>query len=71
MPFNPLTNKELYEQSIKDTIGIQFSHTIEEQIGGQLKAGFTLVDIYHDTNGEGNLHTHNVPTYYATCAIKK
>lgn len=71
LPFNPLTNKKLYEQSIKDNIGIQFSHTIEEQIGGQLKAGFTLVDIYHDTNGEGNLHIHNIPSYYATCAMKK
>lgn len=71
LPFNPLADKKLYEQSIKDNIGIQFSHTIEEQIGGQLKAGFMLIDIYHDTNGEGNLHIHNVPTFYATCAIKK
>ena len=40
---------------MKNDYGIQFSHTIEEQIGGQLKAGFTLADVYGDTNGEGYL----------------
>ncbi|NLK27871.1 MAG: class I SAM-dependent methyltransferase [Clostridiales bacterium] len=34
LPFNPLKDKELYEKSIKNDWGIQFSHTIEEQIGG-------------------------------------
>jgi len=70
LPFNPLKDKELYEKSMKNNWGIQFSHTIEEQIGGQLKAGFILTDIYQDTNGYGNLHEHNVPTFYATRAIK-
>jgi len=51
--------------------GLQFSHSIEEQIGGQLKAGFVLVDIYEDTNGYGRLHELKVPTFYATKAIKK
>lgn len=71
LPFNPLKNKQLYEDSIKNDWGIQFSHTIEEQIGGQLKTGFVLTDIYQDTNGTGRLHEFNVPTFYATRAIKK
>lgn len=70
LPFNPLKDKQLYEESVKNGWGIQFSHTIEEQIGGQLKAGFILTDIYHDTNGTGRLHEFNVPTFYATRAIK-
>ncbi len=70
LPFNPLKDKQLYEMSIKNDWGIQFSHTIEEQIGGQLKAGFILTDIYEDTNGVGRLHEFNVPTFYATRAIK-
>ncbi|HEY8364733.1 MAG TPA: class I SAM-dependent methyltransferase [Haloplasmataceae bacterium] len=70
LPFNPLKNKLLYEKSIKNDWGIQFSHTIEEQIGGQLKAGFILTDIYQDTNGYGRLHEFNVPTFYATRAVK-
>ena len=71
LPFNPLKNKQLYEDSMRNDWGIQFSHTIEEQIGGQLKAGFILTDIYEDTNGSGRLHEYNVPTFYATRAIKK
>jgi SAM-dependent methyltransferase len=71
LPYNPLRDKNLYEDSIKNNWGIQFSHSIEEQIGGQLQAGFTLTDIYQDTNGSGNLHNYNVPTFYATRAVKK
>lgn len=71
LPFNPLKDKELYEKSLKNDWGIQFSHTIEEQIGGQLQAGFTLTDIFEDTNGQGRLHDFNIPTFYATRAVKK
>ncbi|WP_353106999.1 class I SAM-dependent methyltransferase [Acetoanaerobium noterae] len=71
LPFNPLKDKELYEKSLKNDWGIQFSHTIEEQIGGQLRAGFILTDIFEDINGQGRLHDFNVPTFYATRAVKK
>jgi SAM-dependent methyltransferase len=70
LPFNPLKDPALYEESLKNDWGIQFSHTIEEQIGGQLKAGFFLMDIFHDTNGSGNFHDFNVPTFYATRSMK-
>ena len=63
LPFNPLKDKQLYEESVKNNWGIQFSHTVEEQIGGQLKAGFILTDIYQDTNGTGRLHEFNIPTF--------
>ena len=71
LPFNALKDRKMYEKSVKYDWGIQFSHTIEEQIGGQLKAGFILTNIYQDTNGEGKLHEFNVPTFYATRVIKK
>ena len=70
MPFNPLhtpAHKQLLEN---EDCGMQFSHTIEEQLGGQLKAGFLLTDLYGDTNGAGRLHEMNIETYYATRAIK-
>ena len=54
----------------EEDCGIQFSHTAEEQLGGQLKAGFILTDILGDTNGEGRLHEMQVETYYATRAVK-
>lgn len=71
LPFNPLKDEKLYEDSVKNNWGIQFSHTLEEQIGGQLEAGFQLLALYEDTNGQGNLHDHNIPTFIATRAIKR
>ena len=70
LPFNPLKNSEAYEDSIKNDWGIAFSHTLEEQIGGQLEAGFILTNLYEDTSGEGILHEYNVPTFLATRAVK-
>ena len=70
LPFNPLKDPALYDLSMKNDWGIQFSHTLEEQIGGQLKAGFTLTHLYEDTNGAGKLHELNVPAFIATRCIK-
>lgn len=70
LPFDPLQNQEQYKDCVEHDDGFQFSHTIEEQIGGQLEAGFLLQGIYQDTNGTGFLHEMNVPTFYATKAIK-
>lgn len=70
LPFNPLQNPDQMQFSVEKNEGIQFSHTIEEQIGGQLRAGFILKDIFGDTNGVGLLHEHNVPTFWASLAIK-
>ena len=70
LPFNPLKDPVAYEDSIKNNWGIAFSHTLEEQIGGQLEAGFTLTDLYEDTSKYGVLHDYNVPTFLATRAVK-
>ena len=71
MPFNPLINPEQMRELEEDDAGIQFSHTVADQIGGQLKAGLTLVDLYDDTNGEGRLHELNVKTFIATKTVKR
>lgn len=71
LPYNPLKNQKLYEASLKGDWGMQFSHTLEEQLRGQLQAGFTLKDLYEDTNGEGFLHEHGVPCFWASLAIKE
>lgn len=70
LPFDPLSNPAQYETSVKNDWGIQFSHTIEEELDGQLRAGFTLTGIYGDTNGSGHLHELNVPTFYASRCVK-
>jgi ubiquinone/menaquinone biosynthesis C-methylase UbiE len=71
LPFNPLKNADQMEQLKRDDAGIQFSHSLEEQIGGQLEAGFRLTDLYEDTNSEGWLSELNIPTFLATRAVKE
>ena len=70
LPFDPLSNPEQMKDLQDTDSGVQFSHTLEEQLGGQLKAGFVLTDLYEDTNGEGKLHEHNVPCYIASRAVR-
>ena len=70
LPFDPLANPDQMEQSKLGDLGVEFSHTLNEQIGGQLKAGFVLTDLYEDTNGEGRLHELNIPCFFATRAVK-
>ena len=65
LPFNPLRNPEQMKQLEADDAGVQFSHSLEEQIGGQLEAGFMLLALYEDTNGEGRLHELHIPTFLA------
>lgn len=70
LPFNPLKNPDQMKQLTDTDSGVQFSHTLDEQIGGQLKAGFLLTDLYEDTNGEGRLHQLHIPSCFATRAVK-
>ena len=65
LPFNPLKDPEQMAFLRSEDAGVQFSHTLEEQIGGQLDAGFTLVELYEDFNGEGRLHDMHIPTFLA------
>lgn len=71
LPFNPLKNPEQCEKLMRDGDGMQFSHSLEEQIGGQLKAGLRLTDLFDDRDrpGQGRLRDFT-PTYIATRAIK-
>jgi SAM-dependent methyltransferase len=69
LPFNPLKDPNLLKKLEENNNGIQFSHSLEEQIGGQLKAGFILKDIYEDYNNCGLLREY-APTYIATKVIK-
>ncbi|MBQ1307771.1 MAG: class I SAM-dependent methyltransferase [Erysipelotrichaceae bacterium] len=70
LPFNPLKNPEQMKQLEAGDSGVQFSHTLEEQINGQLEAGFVLTALYEDTNGEGRLHELNIPTFLAMRSVK-
>ena len=70
LPYNPLRDRALYEKiRAGEDDNIQFSHSLEEQIGGQLKAGFTLSALYEDYDNAGVLRDY-APQYLATRSIK-
>ena len=70
LPFDPITDPALMAQLQKNDDGVQFSHTLEDQVGGQLAAGFQITDLYEDTNGYGRLHDMVIPTFAAIRAVK-
>jgi len=48
---------------------LEFSHTLEEQIGGQLEAGFHLIGFFEDIWEEDKINEY-MPTFIATRALK-
>lgn len=49
----------------------EFSHTLEDQIGGQLEAGFLITGFYEDYSEESeDLLKEYMPTFIATRAVK-
>ena len=68
LPFNPLKDPDLFELCMKNNWGVQFSHTIEEQVGGQLEAGLVLTHLYDD-NDEYGIGAY-FPNFLATRAVK-
>lgn len=51
---------------------LEFSHTLDDQIGGQLAAGFLLTAFFEDRYPpeENDLLSQYMPTFFATRAIK-
>jgi hypothetical protein len=48
---------------------LEFGHTLADQIGGQLAAGFVLTGFYEDIDPESVL-SDLIPSYIATRALK-
>lgn len=54
---------------IEDGITLEYSHTLEQQIGGQIDAGFEIIGFYEDWHDEIAL-AHYMPTSIVTRARK-
>jgi hypothetical protein len=57
------------QRYLDDLQPLEFSHTLDDQIGGQLEAGFLLAGFYEDT-WEGLALAEYMPLFIATRAIK-
>jgi hypothetical protein len=70
LPYSDLTSitEEERERRYKDE-PLEFAHLLEDQIGGQLDAGFHLTGFYEDIRGEDPI-SEIMPTFIATRALK-
>lgn len=71
LPYADVTDAEPEELRQKEEKGwpYEWSHSLDEQIGGQLAAGFMLTGFYEDID-PGTVLGRTLPTYIATRAVK-
>jgi SAM-dependent methyltransferase len=71
LPYADATSKSEEEvaRQIERGEPLEFSHTLEDQIGGQIEAGFVIGGFYEDRHRDDPIAAH-MPTYIATRAIK-
>jgi SAM-dependent methyltransferase len=74
LPYSDLTSltEEEQQQYIAKGFPIEFSHTLEDQIGGQLDVGFVITGFYEDAYGEEeeDVVANYMPTFIVTRAVK-
>lgn len=63
-------SEEVLRQRIADMDTLDFGHSIESQIGGQIKAGFLISGFYEDNGGGDSLLDPFINTFMATRAVK-
>ena len=71
LPYSDLTSLTAEERQdyTDDLQPLEFGHTLEDQIGGQIDVGFAIVGFYEDV-WPGTPLNEYLPTYIATRAIK-
>jgi SAM-dependent methyltransferase len=71
LPYSDLTSPTAEEKAFLEAAGepIAFGHTLEDQLGGQLDAGFVLTALYEDRWSESALGRY-AATFIATRALK-
>ena len=71
LPSSDLTSLTAVERQLymDDEQPLEFSHTWETQIGGQLAAGFLLAGFYEDT-WAGRTLSEYIAEFFATRAVK-
>jgi ubiquinone/menaquinone biosynthesis C-methylase UbiE len=71
-PFSDLhsLSKDKLDELKKKNEPLVFGHSLTDQIGGQLDAGFTITDMFEDTWDVENKMNDFLPSFIATRAIK-
>jgi len=71
LPYSDLTSPSLAERqrNLDEGWPLEFSHSLDEQIGGQIEAGFAIAGFYEDRDPSSVLDEY-LPTFFATRALK-
>jgi len=74
LPYSDLTSpsEEDRQRYLETGEPLEFGHTLDDQIGGQLDAGFHLTGFYEDRYGEGEMDplSRYTASFIATRAVK-
>jgi len=74
LPYSDVTSltEEEKQKRIEEGLTLEYGHTLEDQIGGQIDAGFVITGFYEDSYNqeEEDLLSSYMPTFIATRAIK-
>lgn len=62
LPYDPVADPALLSSEDVEEWGMQFSHTAGELLGGMLRAGLVIDDLFDDINGEGRLSELGIPS---------
>lgn len=72
LPYSDLDSlsEEALQRQIEKGWALEFSHSLEDQIGGQLEAGFVLTGFYEDQWNEDVIVNDYFPSFMASRALK-
>jgi SAM-dependent methyltransferase len=74
IPYSDVSSlpEEKLVRYLKERYPLEYSHTLDDQIGGQLTAGFVITGFFEDRSSpdEGDLLSEFTPIFIATKAVK-
>jgi len=69
LPYADLDHPEMRDRQIAHGFPLEYSHSLTDQLAGQMEAGFHLIGLYEDRH-QGTAISDYTPTYLATRALK-
>ena len=69
LPYADIDHQEIYQRQVDHHWPLEYSHTLTDQLAGQLDAGFQIIGLYEDVM-KNMLISEYFPVYIATRALK-
>ena len=69
LPYADSEHPEIMKKMVEKNLPLEHSHSLDDQLGGQMDAGFHLIGLY-ESHQNGIISSEYTPTYIATRALK-